>query len=265
MYNKFQLAFKYLHYYITAANGKGHGIHSPFVFNFITKVLNDNREFYAYSKIEGLRQQLLYSKTIVEVEDFGAGSSVMTHKGRQIKDIARWSLKPAKYAQLLFRIANYYQPHTVIELGTSLGLTTAYLASANRSAAVTTFEGATNIAAIAENHFRVLGISNIKLIKGNFDQTFIPALHSLKKIDLAFIDGNHKKEPTARYFKELLPFLHNTSIVIFDDIHWSVEMEEAWEMIRTHNKVTCSIDLFFIGIIFINTDFKEKQDFVIRF
>jgi predicted O-methyltransferase YrrM len=265
MYSKFQLARKYLQYYITSANGRGHGIHSPFVFNFISKVLNDRREFYAYSTIEGLRQQLHYSKATVEVEDFGAGSPAMPQKERQVKDIAHWSLKPAKYAQLLFRIVDYYQPHTIIELGTSLGVTTAYLASANLSAAVTTFEGAPAIADMAANHFRQLNLPNIHLVKGNFDNTFAPALNTLKKIDLAFIDGNHRKEPTTRYFRQLLPYLHKTSIVIFDDIHWSREMEEAWEIIKKHSAVTCSIDLFFIGIIFFNTDFKEKQDFVIRF
>jgi len=265
MYSKPQLALKYIQYYITAANGKGHGVHSPFVFNFITHVLNDRRKFYAYSKIESLRHQLLYTKNSVEVEDFGAGSSVMQHKSRHIKDIARWSLKSPKYAQLLFRMVNYYQPQHILELGTSLGITTAYLAAANSSAKVVTMEGAPAIAALAKSHFNQLDLKNVRLVKGNFDETLLPELRNSKQLDFIFVDGNHKKEPTIRYFNQMLPYFHNSSIVVFDDIHWSGEMEEAWSLIKQHPSVTCTIDLFFIGLVFINTDFKQKQDFVIRF
>ncbi|MBN8785693.1 MAG: class I SAM-dependent methyltransferase [Terrimonas sp.] len=265
MYNKSQLALKYIHYYITAANGKGHGVHSPFVFDFITNVLNDRRNFYAFSNIEYMREQLLHSTDIIEVQDFGAGSSVMQQKTRKVSDIAKWSLKSRKYAQLLFRMVNYYQPETIIELGTSLGITTAYLASANRNASVYSFEGADAIAERAKAYFNKAGLQNIQLIKGNFDNTFLPALQKIKRVDFAFIDGNHRKEPALRYFNQLLPCLHNSSIVIFDDIHWSREMEEAWETIKLLDCVTCSIDLFFIGIILISKDFKATQDFVVRF
>lgn len=265
MYNTFRLALKYFQYYITAANGKGHGTHSPFVFNFITNVLNDKRQFYAFGSIEYMREQWLNSDDVVEVEDFGAGSSVMSQKSRKIKDIARWSLKSPKYAQLLFRMINYYRPKTIIELGTSLGITTAYLASADRNADVYTFEGAKNIANQAEMYFKKTGLHNIQLIKGNFDTTLTPALQKIKKVDFAFIDGNHRKEPTLRYFDQLLPYLHDSSIVIFDDIYWSAEMEKAWNAIKDMDIVTCSIDLFFIGIVFFSKDFKVKQDFRIRF
>ncbi|MFT3945559.1 MAG: class I SAM-dependent methyltransferase [Agriterribacter sp.] len=265
MYNKFQLALKYIHYYVTAANGKGHGVHSPFVFNFITNVLNDKRAFYAFSNIEYIREQLLHSDDVIEVQDFGAGSSVMQQKTRKISDIAKWSLKPRKYAQLLFRMVNYYQPKTIVELGTSLGITTAYLASANRNAAVYSFEGADTIAERAQAFFNKSGLQNIQLIKGNFDNTFLPALRRINEVDFAFIDGNHRKEPTLRYFNQLLPYLHNNAIVILDDIHWSREMEEAWNAIKLLDCVTCSIDLFFIGIVLISKDFKAKQHFAVRF
>ncbi|MFT3704447.1 MAG: class I SAM-dependent methyltransferase [Agriterribacter sp.] len=212
-----------------------------------------------------MRHQLLYTKNTVEVEDFGAGSSVTKDKNRHIKDIAKWSLKSPKYAQLLFRIVNYYQPENILELGTSLGITTAYLASANSHAKVVTMEGAPAIAALAENHFNQLGLKNIRLVKGNFNETLLPELNNTKHLDFVFVDGNHKKEPTVRYFKQLLPYLHNNSIIVFDDIHWSSEMEEAWGLIKQDPSVTCTIDLFAIGLVFISTDFKQKQDFVIRF
>lgn len=264
MYNTVQLASKYLRYFITASNGKGHGIHSPFVFNFITKVLNDKRHFYYYDTIEAIREELLNTDRIIEVEDYGAGSAVHASRERKVKQIAQWSLKPKKYAQLLFRMAQYYQPQTILELGTSLGITTSYLAAANHQSRVYSFEGAPAIATIAQNVFNKLRLNNIHLSTGNFDDTLAPALETLPSIDFAFIDGNHRKEPTLRYFNWLLPHITSHSFIVFDDIHWSAEMEAAWKEIIQHPSITCSIDLFFIGIVFFNPDFKVKQDFVIR-
>lgn len=265
MYGKFQLALKYIHYCCTAANGKGHGIHSPLVFSFVTQVLNDTRYFYAYDQVERVREHLLLNKEEIEVQDYGAGSSVTTSRKRTVRDIARWSLKPSKYARLLFRMVQHYQPRTIIELGTSFGITTAYLAAANTNASVHTFEGADSIAVLAKQQFDALHLNNIHLVPGNFDDTLQPVLHTLQQIDFAFIDGNHRREPTLRYFKWLLPYVQPASVLVFDDIHWSAEMEEAWRDIQLHPAVTCSIDLFFIGIVFFTPDIKEKQHFTIRF
>ncbi|MBN8861212.1 MAG: class I SAM-dependent methyltransferase [Sphingobacteriales bacterium] len=265
MYNTFELAARYFRYYITAANGRGHGIHSPFVYRFITGVLNDNRIFYPYSRIEALRQEMLTSAAVVEVDDFGAGSSGLNGKTRKIKDIARRSLKSPKYARLLFRIANYYQPGNILELGTSLGITTSYLASANSHAKVYTLEGAPAVAGIAKANFRKLGLSNISTITGNFDDTLAPVLQQTGTVDLVFIDGNHRKAPTLKYVEQLKAYTGERSIVILDDIHWSGEMEDAWAAVRLDPSVTCSIDLFFIGILFYTPDFKTKQHFVIRY
>ena len=102
---------------------------------------------------------------------------------------------------------------------------------------------------------------NIAPLIGDLEQ----ALSGIDLLDLAFIDGNHRKEPTLRYFDTLLAKINNASILIFDDIHWSAEMEEAWEIIKMHSSVTLSIDLFFIGLIFFRNDFKVKQHFVINF
>jgi predicted O-methyltransferase YrrM len=265
VYTRFQLAKKYLHYYFTASNGSGHGVHSPFVFDFITNVLKDKIKYDSYNKIEEQRKKLLANTTTIEIEDFGAGSAVFKSNQRIIKNIAATSLKPKKYAQLLFRIAQYYKPETIIELGTSLGITTAYLGSGNAGSKVYTCEGSKNIAAIAENNFDELGLKNIELIKGDFDQTVQPLLSRLNKIDLAFIDGNHRKEPTLEYFAQLLKHSTNTTILIFDDIHWSAEMEAAWATIQSNPAVTLTIDLFFIGIVLINNDFKVTQHFAVAY
>ena len=265
MYSKFQLAKKYLHYYLAASNGKGHGTHSPFVFDFIANVLNDKRDFYAYGQIEDLRKQLLHDEAIVEITDFGAGSASSTSNQRRICDIAKHAAKNKKFAQLLFRIANYYQPKTVLELGTSLGISSAYFAAANPHAKVITIEGSPEIAAIADQNFEKLDIKNIHIVTGKFDDVLPDILKTIGELDLCFIDGNHRKEPTIKYFNELTQYSQENSILIFDDIHWSREMEEAWNIIKASDRVSLTIDLFFIGLVFFRKDFKVKQDFIIRF
>ena len=265
MYGHFTLALKYLRYLFTAANGKGHGVHSPFVFEFITRVLNDNRRFYAFDAIEKTRTQLLSNHRLIEIQDFGAGSRVAKTNTRKISDVAKGSLKPAKYSQLLFRMIDYYGPTQIIELGTSLGITTAYLASANPAAKVTTFEGSSAIAQIAGHNHGLLGLSNISLIEGNFDEQLPLWLAQNKSVDFAFIDGNHAFKPTMAYFESLLAVVQDHSILVFDDIHWSEEMEAAWAQISAHPRVTLSIDLFFIGVVFFRKEFAQKQQVSIQF
>ena len=264
MYSPFQLAKKYIHYYFTASNGKGHGIHSPFVFDFIENVLNDRKQYPAYTLIEQQRKLLLANTAVIEVEDFGAGSTVIKTNLRVVKAIAASSLKPKKFSQLLFRMVQYYQPKKIIELGTSFGITASYLASANDNATVYTCEGSKNIAAIAQKTIQNLQLKNIHIQEGDFEQTLSGLLDRLQTIDLAFIDGNHRKEPTIKYFLQLLQYTHPSSILIFDDIHWSKEMEEAWAQIQQHPQVTLTIDLFFIGIVILNNNIKVPQHFTIR-
>lgn len=265
MYSAFQLTKKYFNYYLKAYNGKGHGVHSPFVFDFIIHVLNDKRKYECYNKIESLRKKLLNNNSIIEVEDFGAGSAVIPFKNRVVKDIAASSLKKKKYAQLLFRIAKYYQAKTIVELGTSFGITTCYLASANEHSKVFTLEGAHTIANIAKKNFAEINFGKVELIEGNFEKTLPLLNNKIEQVDLLFIDGNHRKKATLEYFELFLKKSTEQSIFIFDDIHWSDEMEEAWKLIQQHDSVTMTIDLFFIGLVFFRKDFKVKQHFSIRF
>jgi len=265
MYSSFQLAKKYFNYYFKAKNGKGHGVHSPFVFDFIIHVLNDKKKYECYKKIEPLRKKLLQNNSFIEVEDFGAGSAIIPFKNRKIKDIARSSLKKKKYSQLLSRIAKYYDPQNMVELGTSFGISTCYLSCANKNSKVFTLEGSGNIAEIALQNFKQIESKNIEIIKGEFKKTLPLVFDKIENVDLLFIDGNHRKKPTLDYFNFFLKKSKTTSIFIFDDIHWSKEMEEAWELIKQHNLVTMTIDLFFIGLVFFSKDFKVKQHFTIRF
>lgn len=264
-YSPFQLAPKYIRYLLTASNGKGHGIHSPFVFDLVSKVFNDKTPYPAYQPIEGLRSSLERQPGTIPTDDFGAGSSKPEGYERRLSDIAKNALKPPRFGQLFYRMARYYKPGVALELGTSLGITTAYLAEGNEQGRVITMEGAPGIAAAARQHFKQLGLDRIELIEGNFDDTLGPLLSTLPSLDLAYIDGNHRLEPTLRYYRQMQPLLHTDSILIFDDIHWSPEMEAAWEALRKDPRVTCSVDLFYIGMLFFRTEFKIPQHFTIRF
>lgn len=265
MYTAFQLAQKYVAYYLKASNGKGHGVHSPFVFEFIKFVINDKKNYPCYSSIEQLRKSLLKNEDTIQVEDFGAGSTVIKSNERIIAKMAASSLKSPKFAQLLFRIVQYYRPVNVLELGTSFGITTSYLASAHANTNVYSIEGSTAIASIAQSNFDKLHLANIALSTGDFAIQLPDILKKLNKVGLVFIDGNHRKAPTLDYFYQLLKVSTAETILIFDDIHWSAEMESAWKIIQNDERVTLTIDLFFIGIVFLRTDFKVKQHFSIRF
>lgn len=264
MYSSFELLQKYLHYYIISHSKKGHGIHSPFVFDFITQVLNDKKQYTCYKQIELLRRQLLHNKMPVTMQDFGAGSR--THFNHAtVASIAKTSLKPKKYAQLLFRMAQYYKPQTLIELGTSLGITTAYLACAVPQSNIISIEGNENVAKVAAQQFKALNFSNIQLKVAKFQTELPKVVQQVSSVDFAFIDGNHRYEPTVNYFQQLAEKSNNNTLIVIDDIHWSKEMEAAWQTIQQHSAVTLTLDLFFLGIVWFKKEIKAKQFFSIRF
>ncbi|MBM3439917.1 MAG: class I SAM-dependent methyltransferase [Bacteroidetes bacterium] len=265
MYHITQLAVKYAQYMLTAKNGKGHGIHSPFVYELVRNVFNNPSKPAAWHDIEALRKLLLKDDSLLQINDFGAGSSKGLKKQRSIRQIAVSSLKSPKYARLLHRMVQYFQPKNMVELGTSLGITTAYLASANKQSKVVTLEGADAIAQIAKQHFQRLQLNNIQLVVGHFDETLLGVMNEAGKIDFVFVDGNHAFKPTLRYFKTILPYTHADTVMVFDDIHWSAEMEKVWDAIRNDSAVTLSIDLFFMGIVFFRSQQHEKQHFTIRY
>jgi predicted O-methyltransferase YrrM len=272
MYSAFQLSLKYLNYYLTASNGKGHGIHSPFVFDFVAKVLNDQQKYDDYNKVESLRKKLVNNKSVLTLEDYGTGSSSSKSKMRSVSSIAKNAVKSKKYSQLLYRIVKYYQPNIIVELGTSLGITTSYLSLAKPDATIFTLEGAIEVANVAKQNFKTLELQNLpdpqaglRLIEGNFDYTLPAVLYQLPSVDFAFIDGNHRRAPTLNYFHQLFGKRNNNTILILDDIHWSADMEQAWNEIKEYPAVRCTIDLFFMGIALFRQEFIEKQHFNIRF
>ena len=240
-------------------------MHSPFVFDFILHVLKNKKNYIAPAEVEELREKFISDKERLTVVDLGAGSRSGSGMEKSVSEIAGSALKNKKYARLLYRLVRHYQPKDILELGTSLGVTTAYLARANNEAMVSTIEGNPFIRKKALEGFHFLSISNIESVEGNFDSVLPGVLSKKNKIDLAYIDGNHKKEPTLDYFEEILKKTHDHSILVFDDIHWSREMEEAWEEIKNHPAVQYTIDIFFLGFVFFRKEFRIKQHFSIRF
>jgi predicted O-methyltransferase YrrM len=237
------------------------------VFDFVTRVLNDRQTHPEYAPIEALRSRLLRDPTLLEVEDLGAGSAHPAFSTRTVASIARRAAKPTRLGQLLFRVAKHYKPSTILELGTSLGLSTAYLAAAapeTNDTKVYTIEGSPAIAEVARANLRSLNLDAC-LHLGNFDTVLPELLPTIQPPGLVFVDGNHRLEPTVRYFHLVLQHVARPAILIFDDIHWSAEMEQAWAAIRADPRVGLTIDLFFLGFVFLRDEFKVKQDFVIRF
>lgn len=235
-------------------------MHSPFVFDFMKHVLYDHRHFYAYDEIEKMRENLLKGDLTLEVTDYGTGTS----SKRSLKSIIKTSVKPAKQAQLLFRIVDHYKCYKILELGTSLGLTALYLASASKNSNVITLEGDPQIALQAQKNFNALKKKNILLCTGKFEETLNSALTLQDKTDLIFFDGNHREEATLQYFQQSLHHADERSIFIFDDIHWSRGMKKAWHIVQVNERVTITIDLFYLGIVFFRKELS-KQHFVLRF
>ena len=257
----FQL-LAYLRFWLRSGNA--HGLHSPFVFGLYTSVVRHTGTFGAYTRVEARRQELLNRTDSLSVTDFGAGSHRGAGQQRRVADIARMAAKPPHLAQLLFRLVNYFRPATVLELGTSLGLTTAYLAAAGAGHRVITFEGCPNVAAVARETFAALQQGNIDVVEGNIDHTLAPALAALDQpVDFVFFDGNHRYAPTLHYFELCLAHRTDESVFVFDDIHWSAEMEQAWGVISAHPDVTITVDLFHIGLVFFRKK-QPKQHFSLR-
>ena len=240
-----------------------HGVHSPFVFNLVTKCFYDKKNYPEYSILKNYRNSVLQSKSTIEVTDFGAGSRVFKSNTRAINQIARNAGITKKRAELLFRITNYFQPESILEIGTSLGLATSALSLGNVKSKITTIEGCPNTFAFAQKQFEEFGFKNITSINTEFSSYLKNYQLSIINYQLIYFDGNHSKQATLDYFELLLPTTTNETVWIFDDIHWSKGMEAAWEIIKSHPNVTVSIDTFQWGLVFFRTE-QPKEHFVIR-
>lgn len=249
----------YIKFLIKSTNQ--HGVHSPFVYDLVTKCIYDKSKYGDYKSILSYKKELLNNKSKINVTDLGVGSHVSNKKERIVSEIAKNAGTTNKRTKLLYRLVTYFKPNAILELGTSLGIATHAMSLANPKASITTIEGCPTISEFTTANFEIHKLKNINLITGNFNgeiQNLKP-----KIFDLIFFDGNHQKEATLNYFESLLQTANNNSVFIFDDIYWSKDMTEAWETIKQHPKVTITIDTFYWGIVFFRKE-QLKEHFVIR-
>jgi predicted O-methyltransferase YrrM len=250
--DKFFQAKAYLSYWLDAVDE--HSLHSPFFFDFYTRVVKKRSSDNRFENAETLRKKLLQDTRILTDDDPGSGSS----QNRSIASIAKHSLTPQHLSIIYDATIDFFKAKNIIELGTSLGINSLYLAS-KKERSVVTFEGSKEVSEIARLTFEFAKATNIQLVEGNIDQTLRPYVESVRKTDFILLDANHRYEPTIRYFNVLIPRLHEGSVVIIDDIHYSVEMERAWKELMNHKLVYGSADLFRCGILFFDPSLNKQH------
>ncbi|MDD2284376.1 MAG: class I SAM-dependent methyltransferase [Paludibacter sp.] len=252
---KFRLIYKYLLHLIRARNTRGYGVHSPYMFNFIRHILSEKHPYYVFRDIERIRNRMLNDERVVRVTDFGTGKN----KEKRICDIARKALKKPEQAQLLFRIIRHYDFKNILELGTSLGISTMYMASVSTKSRCITLEGCPALCALARQNFDKLGNKQINLINCNIDERLENILNEYGQLDFIFIDANHRFDALIRYFELCVNRVGDYSMIVVDDIYWSAEMEAAWNAIKKHPRVKVTIDIFHMGFVFFNPMLTKKH------
>jgi predicted O-methyltransferase YrrM len=255
-------AYRFCSYYIRATNR--HGLQAPFAYQLNEFVFKRDRKDVVQLPIEVLRRKLRGDQRKITVVDFGAGFGGTVFKELSISYIAKNSAKPPRYARMLFRLVKYLKPKTIVELGTSLGISALYQASGNPSAKVYTMEGCPETARLAQENFNVFPNYNIELTVGAFENTLPALLERINEIDFLFVDGHHQLKPTLQYIEMCLPKLSKDATVVVDDINWSTEMREAWQQLIADKRFTLSFDVFMMGILFVSKDLS-KENFVLRY
>jgi len=240
-----------------------HSVHSPFIYKLVTTCFYDKTQYEEYALLKSFRKRLYSNESVIRVQDFGAGSRVFKNNTRHVHKIAKTAGIPRKRGQLLFRVVKNFKPRHILEIGTSLGLATTALSIGNSRAEIITIEGCKETSKVAKEQFQFYELNNIQLINDEFNKGLNSPELKNSNFDLIFIDGNHNKEATLRFFNSLLPNTNNESIMIFDDIHWSKGMTEAWESIKQDPRVKVSIDTFYWGMVFFRKE-QEKEHFHIR-
>jgi len=255
---------RYLKYILLSRHRVGHGIHSPFVFDLVSRVFRNKPDHDVLSAVKQVRNRMLSDKRKILVMDLGAGSESLKTNLRRISDIARYSPVSEKYGKLLSNLAIEFANPAIIEIGTSLGISTLYMAASCTDTKIYTIEGCPSIAGIAGQNFAVAGLKNIEIMKGSFDEVLPGFADAGIKPGLVFIDGNHRKEPTVEYFNRMVELSDENTVLVIDDINYSPEMGEAWEEIKENEKVSFTVDIFRMGIVF----FREgmiRYDYIIRY
>lgn len=234
-------------------------LHSPFVAELVEAVLEDNRCYYAFSDIEAARSRWLTDEEIIHLTNIGAGSTISNASQRSAGDLLRSTAVSPETGRRLFRLVLWSQPESILELGTSMGISTSYLAAADARIPLLSIEGNDTVAAKARQHLADLGLQHVKIVSGLFDEQLPAALSTLRSLGLLFIDGDHRKEAVLTHVQACLQHRHNDSVFAIADIHWSDDMEQTWSELCALPEVTLSVDLFHFGLLFFKKEFIDKQ------
>lgn len=259
MQKKLYTPLQYIRHFIQARHWRGHGVHSPFVFELLSEVVPSAHTMYHFAAIEQYRNTLLQHRKPFQFTDWGTGRNRRT----SLAKIASRSASGAQKGELLSRLVHHFKPSTMLEVGSSVGIGTLYLALAHPKAQLFTLEGCPRCAEQTQSALEKFNCTNASVWPGPFDQTLPQALQEMPQIDLIWLDGNHQYGATMDYFNQLLPHLHNNSALLIDDLYWSKGMTRAWNEICRHPSVTVSIDLFDMGLVFFRKE-CQKQHFKAR-
>ena len=236
-------------------------IRHPFVQSLGQALLEDQRWFYVFSDAAGLRDYIAQNHQLIPQSEYGAGSQVLKDKQIKVSELGKSAAVDAANGQLLFRLVNFLQPKNLLEMGTSLGLSAVYQAAAALEGRFLTLEGSPVIAQLAKQHLAGLKYRNIEPYQGSFDQLLPEILPTLPQLDYVYLDGDHRYEPTLRYFEQCLPYLNDSSAFVVADIYWSADMMKAWEELQQHPRVTFSVDFYDFGVLFFRKLDESKAHF----
>ncbi len=261
---KVYTTIKFLKYILFSSHKRGHGIHSPFVFNIVLKVFRNKTQPDVVLRIESIRKRLIADSGAGVMTDYGAGSRSGKGNIKRVSEIARYSSVPEKYGRLLAGLASEFGNNAIIELGTSFGINTMYLASGNMAATVYTLEGSDEVSDIAKKNFAEAGLTNIQVLTGKFEQTLPELEKGNISPGLVLIDSERRKESAVEYFNRMAELTDEKGVIVINDIYHSKEMGEAWEEIKMDKRVSVTIDIFRMGLVFFRRGIT-RNDYVIRY
>ncbi len=231
----------YLKFLLKSTNQ--HGVHSPFVYQLVTKCFYDQSNFQEYTKIEDYRKALLKNKT-----------QLISHIAKPER-ISKFQTK------LLFRLVKYLDCNSILEIGASLGLSAQAMSLGNPKGQITIIGNCPDISQFSKDNFKQQKLNNIQVGSGDFTKMIQD--QKSNTYDLVLFNHQHLKEATLQSFESLLPTIHNDTVFIFNNIYRSKSITESWINISQHPKVTVSIDCYHLGMIFFRSE-QQKERFTIR-
>lgn len=260
---KLWLTYSYLNYFLSSKTR--YKIHSPFVYNLVETVFRDKTKYSDYKKLNKVHRRYAKRTDRLDTVDFGtgAGNKEYTERKTTVGKLVKERTHSKKQLEFLYRTARHFKPKTILEFGTAAGISTLYLGKGSPQSRLITMEGCIGLASVARKSLKKRKVV-AEVEVGEFSTILDRGLTNVNQLDLVFIDGNHRKKPTIEYFERCVEFATENSVFLFDDIHWSQGMTKAWQHIKKDQRVSLTIDLFWIGLVFFKTD-VAKQDFIIRY